>query len=160
MKPPCSGMQRHGAAFTRVCIALLVAAAALIASAPARAADVSVSEAWTAPNDKIGADAILSMVVKNNGAEADALVRAACPFANFAEKRTVDRGEGAPSAREIRSIPIPAHATAKLTAQGYHVVLLQIREKLVKGETFDCSLRFRKAGPMNVKVRIAPGPGE
>ena len=37
--------------------------------------------------------------------------------------------------REIKSIPIPEGKTTELRADGYHVMLLQTRQKLVDGET-------------------------
>ncbi len=135
---------------------LAAAALCLLCSrAACFAADVAVTKAWVAPTDAVGGDAVLSMVVTNNGADADALVRAACPFANFSEKRTIDHGEGAPAKRAIPNIPLPAHAAVTMAETGYHVALLQVREKLVEGATFKCSLSFRNAGPMDVDVRVS-----
>jgi periplasmic copper chaperone A len=140
---------------TRSMIALGAAAGSLLAATTAFAAEIAVSKAWVPPSEAVGSDVVLSMTIRNDGAEPDALVRAACPFANFSEKRTVDRGEGAPAARAIPNIPLPAGATVTLAATGYHVALLQIREALTDGAEFDCSLTFRKAGPVPVKVRVA-----
>lgn len=133
-----------------------LATVAALAAAPAYATDIVVSDASVPPNGDVGSNSVLSMTVTNGGADADALVRAACPFANFSEKRTVDRGEGAPSAREIRNIPVPAHTTLRLGPHGYHVLLLQTREKLMAGGGYECSLSFRKAGPMRIQVKVAP----
>ena len=141
--------------------AIAASAAALgwvAAAAPARAADVSVSKAWVPPVEKAGGDVVLSATIANAGADADALLRASCPFANFSEKRTIDHGEGAPSTRAIPNIPVPAKDTLVLAATGYHVALLQTREPLAEGADFTCSLSFRKAGPVEVKVRVARRP--
>jgi periplasmic copper chaperone A len=97
----------------------------------------------------------LSMTVTNDGAESDALVRAACPFANFSEKRTIDHGEGAPSNRAIPNIPLPPHDKVTMVETGFHVELLQVREPLVEGTTFTCNLSFRKAGAMEVRVKVS-----
>jgi copper(I)-binding protein len=67
----------------------------LIAAGAAQANDIAVSGAWTPPNAEIGSDTVLGMVVTNDGADADALVRVSCPVANFSEKRQIDIGEGA-----------------------------------------------------------------
>ena len=95
------------------------------------------------------------MTVKNDGDEPDALVRAACPFANFSEKRTVDVGEGGLANRVIPNIPIAAHSTLTMTSKNYHVGLLQTRDKLEAGQSFTCNLSFRKAGAMEVKVMVS-----
>src|SRR5271167_1963630 len=116
-------------------------------------ADITVSQAWVAPTEAVGTDVVLSMTVTNDGAESDALVRAACPFANFSEKRTIDHGEGAPANRAIPNIPLPPHDKVTMAETGFHVELLQVREPLVEGTT--CNLSFRKAGAMEVKVKVS-----
>src|SRR5271163_2200435 len=118
-------------------------------------ADITVSQAWVAPTEAVGTDVVLSMTVTNDGADADALVRVACPFANFSEKRTIDHGEGAPAKRAIPNIPLPPRTAVMMAETGYHVALLQVREKLVEGAMFKCSLRFRDAGSMDVEVRVS-----
>ena len=118
-------------------------------------ADITVSQAWVAPTEAVGTDVVLSMTVTNDGADPDALVRAACPFANFSEKRTMDHGEGAPSNRAIPNIPLPPHDKVTMVETGFHVELLQVREPLVEGTTFTCNLSFRKAGAMEVRVKVS-----
>ncbi len=124
-------------------------------AASAFAGALSVEKAWVEPSDEIGRDIGLYMTVKNDGDEPDALVRAACPIANFSEKRTMDVGEGGLSARAVPNIPVAAHSSLTMTPKSYHVGLLQTREKLKLGETFTCNLSFRKAGAMEVKVVVS-----
>src|SRR6478672_10082007 len=68
---------------------------------------LQVTNARVPASDEIGIDLPLLMTISNDAAEADAILRVRCPFANFSEKHTVDRGEGAPAMRAIKSIPIP-----------------------------------------------------
>jgi copper(I)-binding protein len=101
------------------------------------------------------------MVVTNDGAEPDALLRVLCAVANFSEKRQIDIGEGGKSAREIHEIPIPPKSKAILNRDGFHVALLQTREKLAEGDKFQCAVSFRRAGTIQVPVRVlqsAPSP--
>ena len=98
------------------------------------------------------------MTIRNDAAEADALLRVRCPFANFSEKHTVDRGEGAPAMRAVKSIPIPENKTIELKPDGYHVMLLQTRQKLVDGETFTCAVAFQKAGTKETEVQVSQTP--
>ena len=107
--------------------------------------------------EKTGGDIPLVMTVVNDAAEADALLRASCDFANFAEKHTTDHGEGAPSMRAIRAIPIPPKATTELNADGNHVMLLQVRQKLAAGEKLACSVTFQNAGKLEVNVEVKAG---
>jgi len=137
----------------------LVVAGFWLTPVSATAGDVlQVTNARVAPSGEIGIDTPLAMTIKNDAAEADALLRVRCPFANFSEKHTVDRGEGAPSMRAIKSIPIPENKTTELKHDGYHVMLLQTRQKLVSGEKFTCAITFQKAGTKETEVQVSQTP--
>jgi periplasmic copper chaperone A len=119
---------------------------------------LQVTSARVPASDEIGVNLPLLMTIRNDAAEADAILRVRCPFANFSEKHTVDRGEGAPAMREVKSIPIPQNKTIELKRDGYHVMLLQTRQKLVDGETYTCAVVFQKAGTKETEVQISRTP--
>ena len=113
---------------------------------------IIVSQVWTnaaAP----GSDTVLFMTIKNAGAS-DALLRSRCTAAQFSEQQTVDHGEGFPSSRSVKSIPIAANDITRLGADGDHVMLLQTKQALVMGETFPCSITFREAGTQTIDVTV------
>jgi copper(I)-binding protein len=119
---------------------------------------LEVSDARVPASDEIGTDLPLVMTIRNDAAEPDAILRVRCPFVNFSEKHTVDRGEGAPAMRAVKSIPIPENKTIELKRDGYHVMLLQTRQKLVDGETFTCAVVFQKAGTKETEVQVSRTP--
>ncbi|WP_238312839.1 copper chaperone PCu(A)C [Methylobacterium crusticola] len=137
----------------------LGAAVALGWAGACRAGDVEVVRAWVAPSAQTGIDIPIQMAVVNRAAEADALVRLRCPFANFSEKVTTDRGgEGPPAKRPVQAIAVRAGGETALTPEGAHVMLLQTRQPLAEGERFVCAASFRKAGPLEVAVDVRRGP--
>lgn len=113
-----------------------------------------ISNAWVAASDKLGADVPLLMTIKNDAENDDVLLRARCPFVNFTERHIVDRGEGAPAMRSIKSIPIPAKKTVELKADGYHIMLLQTRQTLVEGTKLACSVTFQNGGTVETEVHV------
>ncbi len=119
---------------------------------------LQVVSARVPASDEIGVDLPLLMTIRNDATEADAILRVRCPFANFSEKHTVDRGEGAPAMREVKSIPIPENKTIELKRDGYHVMLLQTRQKLVDGDRFTCVVVFQKAGTRETEVQVSRTP--
>ena len=119
---------------------------------------LQVTNARVPASDEIGIDLPLLMTIRNDAAAADAILRVRCPFANFSEKHIVDRGEGAPAMRAVKSIPIPENRTTELRRDGYHVMLLQTRQKLVAGEAFTCAIVFQKAGTRETEVQISRTP--
>jgi periplasmic copper chaperone A len=138
-------------------VAPLGAAAILLAVTPAFAGEgpaLRVSNAWVPVSDRQGVDVPLLMTIRNEATEADALLRVSCPAANFSEKHTVDRGEGAPAMRAIKSIPVPAAGEITLKPEAYHVMLLQTRQVLAEGDTFSCSLVFQRAGKLETEVHV------
>jgi copper(I)-binding protein len=133
--------------------------AAAIAVAPAGADEaLKISDAWVQAADQVGGNVVLSMTIQNEAAAADALMRVRCPVANFSERHIVDRGEGAPAMRSIPSIPIAAGTTTALKSDTYHIMLLQTRQALVAGETFNCSIVFQKAGTIETEVKVREKP--
>lgn len=133
---------------------VLVAALGILPASAGDSPSLRISAAWVAAVGQTGGDIPLALTIVNDAAEADALLRVSCPFVNFAEKHTVDRGEGAPSMRVIRTLPIPASATTELNGDGNHVMLLQVREKLVAGEKLACTVTFQKAGKLETEVEV------
>ncbi|MGB5904374.1 MAG: copper chaperone PCu(A)C [Xanthobacteraceae bacterium] len=119
---------------------------------------IHVSNVWVSANDKLGADVPLLMTIRNDAADDDRLLRVRCPFVNFSERHIVDRGEGAPAMRSIKSIPIPARTTVELKADGYHVMLLQTRQKLVEGAQLTCSVIFQNGGVVETEVQVRSLP--
>jgi hypothetical protein len=121
-------------------------------------AAIKISQAWVPPAEQAGSNIPLLMTIKNEADTADTLVRVRCPVANFSEKHTVDRGEGAPAMRAIAAIPIAANSTIVLKPDGYHVMLLQTRQALTEGETFTCAVVFQKAGTIETEVQVSRSP--
>jgi periplasmic copper chaperone A len=119
---------------------------------------LKVVEAWVPATDKVGGDVPLLLTIHNEADAADVLLRVRCPVANFSEKHTIDRGEGAPAMRAIPSIPIAGSGTTVLKPDGYHVMLLQTRQPLSAGDRFTCSIAFQKAGTIETEVNVRKLP--
>jgi copper(I)-binding protein len=119
---------------------------------------LKVVDAWVPARDEAGGDIPLLLTLRNEADTADALLRVRCPVANFSERHTVDRGEGAPAMRTIPSIPVSASSTTVFKPDGYHVMLLQTRQPLAAGEQFKCSIVFQKAGTIETEVTVRKLP--
>jgi hypothetical protein len=121
-------------------------------------ATLKVTEGRVPATEKVGVDVPLLLTVRNETGAADTLLRVRCPVANFSERHTVDRGEGAPAMRTVSSIPIAAGGTTVLKADGFHVMLLQTRQPLIAGEKFTCSISFQRAGTIETEVNVGKLP--
>jgi len=143
----------------RVLAAAFVASVVSMSLRPAAAGEgLTLSEAWVPAAPEPGHDIPLLITIKNETTAPDALMRVRCPVANFSERHTVDRGEGAPAMRSIPSIPIAAGSTLVLQPTAYHVMLLQTREPLEPGKRFTCTIVFQKAGSIETEVEVRKSP--
>jgi copper(I)-binding protein len=153
---PTRSLIKQARGSSPLAIGLLVAS--LTPGLAAAADALQVTNAHVFASDETGIDIPLLMTVRNDASEADALLRVRCPFANFSERHTVDRGEGAPAMRAVKSIPVLENKTTEFKPDGYHVMLLQTRQKLAVGETFTCAITFQKAGTKETEVQVLQKP--
>jgi len=137
-------------------------AATVAQAAGAVAGDIYVEHAYatpTPPGARIGA-AYLS--ARNAGPQADRLVRAASPVAGRVELHTGDIGaDGVMRMRELDAVPLPANsATEMKPGGGQHLMLMELAEPLVAGQSFPLTLEFERGGKVEVQVEVrAPKAG-
>jgi len=94
------------------------------------------------------------MTIQNTGTAADRLVSAASPIAGVVELHEMTMEGNVMKMRAVPSIEIPAGGKAELKPGGYHVMLMDLRGPLVEGQEAPLTLRFEKAGSVDVKIKI------
>ena len=132
-------------------------------SAPglAAAGDIVVERPFatpTLPGATVGGAYLGSL--RNNGNQADKLVKAATPVAANVEihDMSVD-STGVMRMREIEGIAVPPNQTVTMSpGKGKHLMLMGLRRPLKEGESFPMTLQFERAGKVDVDVVVAkPG---
>ncbi len=137
--------------------------AALVLTGPALAHDVKlgaleIQHPWaraTAPSAPTGA---VYLALGNDSQQADRLVSAASPVAGKVELHTHLMDNGTAMMREVKAIDLPSEGSVTLAPGGLHIMLIGLKEPLVKGKTFPLTLTFETAGSVTVEVAIQ-GPG-
>ena len=66
-----------------------------------------------------------------------------------------DMHDHAMSMQEIDALPLPAGTLVQLVPGGYHIMLIDLAEPLVIGETFDLTLDFDQAPNLTVTVEVS-----
>lgn len=61
---------------------------------------------------------------------------------------------GTMTMQEVARVEVPAGDTVAFEPGGYHVMLLDLAEPLVAGDTFEMDLTFEKAGTVTVEVEV------
>ncbi|MCY3753051.1 MAG: copper chaperone PCu(A)C [Alphaproteobacteria bacterium] len=95
------------------------------------------------------------LTIRNAGGE-DRLVGAESPAADRVEIHTHIHEGGVMTMRRLEAIEVPAGGEAALEPGGDHLMLFGLKAGLKTGSSFPLMLIFEKAGPVTVKVRVAP----
>ena len=138
---------------------------ALSLAAPAAAADFTLKDLRilhpyaraTPPGARSGG---IYLVVENGGKQADRLIGATSPAARIAEIHEMKMEGNLMRMRPVAGVDVPAGGKATLSPGGYHVMLSELQAPLVAGTTVPLTLRFEKAGAIDVTVDVeAAGAG-
>jgi len=126
----------------------------LPALALAQGPTVKAGPAWARP---AGGTAAVYLTLTAEGA-ADRLTGASTPEAGMAMLHETSVEGGVARMRMIESLPLPAGATVSLHPGGYHIMLMELKQRLKPGDAFPLTLTFERARATTVTVHVlAPG---
>jgi len=116
-------------------------------------AQVSAEKPWsraTPPGAKVGAG---FMQLKNAGA-ADRVVGASSPVAGRVEMHITVREGDVMKMREVKAYDIPAGGSFELKPGGAHLMLMDLKRPLKKGEKVPLTLRLEKGGELKLELLV------
>jgi copper(I)-binding protein len=140
----------------------LLLALLLMASGPAFAdgSAVAISNAWARATP--GQTTIGAAYLSATSPAGDRLVGAESPVAGMIQIHQHTMDGGVMRMRQVDGIDLPAGQAVTLEPGGYHLMLMDLRQKLVEGQSFPLTLVFKNAGKETIEVRIesagAAGP--
>ena len=137
--------------------ALSVGAALAQAPSPVRA-----ERPWaraTAPQQKVGGGYVTLTSPVN-----DRLISASSPVAGHVEVHEMRMDGDVMRMRELPDgLSLPAGKPVALMPGGFHIMLMDLKQPLVAGQSVPVQLRFQKAPPLDLQLQVAPvgasGPG-
>ncbi len=121
-----------------------------------RPAGVTVVEPWvraTPGGAKVGA---AYMEFKAGPAGADKLLSVTSDVAEVVELHTHVMDGNVARMRRVDDIPVPAGGKVTLNPGGYHVMLINLKRQLKAGEKVKLTLKFEKAGVIEVEAGVQP----
>jgi copper(I)-binding protein len=145
-------------AMTRLTRRLLLGSPILLVAAPVAAhdftaGDLRIGHPWSraAGANTNGAG---FMTIRNTGSQPDRLLSASTPAARVVELHTHIRDGDVMRMRPVADIPVPAGQTVRLRPGGLHVMLIGLTGPLTRGASVPLTLRFERAGEVDVTLEI------
>jgi len=141
--------------------ALVFAAALVLIAAPGLAqnykiGDIQIEQPWARATPKGATIGAGYMKITNTGAEPDRLVAGSVAFARRFELHSMTMEQGVMKMREVKDgLEIKPGETVELKPGGYHVMFVDLKEPLKPGEDVSVTLKFAKAGSIDVKYPVA-----
>lgn len=100
------------------------------------------------------------VTIENRGTTRDRLIGASTPVAGTAEIHTMTMENGVMKMREAGEILIaPGTSIVMQPGDGYHIMLMNLKQPLKTGEQFPLTLNFEKAGKVKVSVEVTDQVG-
>jgi copper(I)-binding protein len=138
-------------------------------AAPARAQEVKagdlvITQAWSRATPGGAKVAGGYLTIENKGSTPDRLIGGTVDLAAKVEVHEMATKNGVMTMRQLDSgLTIEPGKTVKLAPGGYHLMMLDLKSPLKKGDQLPVTLEFEKAGKVMVSFDIqgvgAPGPG-
>ena len=148
---------------------VFIYAALLMLTVPAfaddiKAGDLVITQAWsraTPAGAKIGGG---FLTIENKGSAADKLVAVSGDIAGKIEIHEMTMNDGVMKMRALdKPLAIEPGKTVKLAPGGYHLMMMDLKSPLKKGDKVPVTLEFEKAGKVEVTLDVqgvgAQAPG-
>lgn len=104
----------------------------------------------TAPMAMAG---VAYITIESRG-EADRLLGFATPACNRPELHTHIDDNGVMRMRQVDAIDVPAGGVVELKPGGLHLMMIDLNQQLVEGESVEVTLQFEKAGEITLTLPI------
>ena len=144
-------------------LAVLGAGSTVARSEEIKAGDLVITQAWSRATPKGATTGGAYLTVENKGSAPDRLVGGSADVAGKVEIHEMAMSNGVMKMRPLeKGLEIAPGKSVKLAPGGYHVMLMDLKSPLKKGDKLPVTLEFEKAGKVAVSFDVegigAQGP--
>jgi copper(I)-binding protein len=118
-----------------------------------KAGDIQIGHPWSraAPS---GITGVGYLTLMNNGTTADRLLGARADIAVSAEIHQQTEEGGIMRMRPVQGIDLPPGVLVKLEPNGFHIMLIGLKQAMAKDDRVPMTLIFQKAGEVRVELEV------
>ncbi|MFN3973785.1 MAG: copper chaperone PCu(A)C [Dehalococcoidia bacterium] len=122
---------------------------------PKPSALLRVEDAWARPSPNMAGAVAAYFRIVNTGTVSDRLTGAEAPdVAGTVELHETAIEGGMARMHAMHAFEVPAGGTLELKPGGKHIMLLNLKRELKPGDRFTLTLKFEKAGTVQVAVEV------
>ena len=147
-------MNLRRAALGAALLGSIVGGAHAAGTGSAQVGDIAIEGAYVRASLGRAPNSAAYMTVTTAGAEPDRLIGGSTPAAERVELHATLQEDGVMKMRPLQAVEVAPGEAAVLQPGGVHLMLLNLTEPLVEGETIDLSLSFERAGVVTLEVPI------
>ena len=134
---------------------LLMAMAGLPGALAQTSGDITAQSVWARATPPGAKTAAVYLTLANRGKADDKLVAVSTPVAGMAGLHAEIMDNGVMKMRAIESVDLKPGSTATLKPGGRHIMLMDLKRPLKRGDHFTMTLTFMHAPPLTVQVEVA-----
>jgi hypothetical protein len=133
-----------------------LATGVLLAACGGAAGSPSITASDVRAPEPAGPNGAVHLTLRNDGDSDDRLVSAGSDVAGRVEIHESTMADGTMSMQQVDGVDIPAGGEAMLESGGLHIMLIDVREDLMEGDTFDLTLSFESSDDQTVTAEVVP----
>lgn len=137
---------------TAVVIACLISTSAM--ATDYKAGSIEIMNPWSRATPKGASAAIGYMAIKNNGTAPDRLVGGSIEVATDFELHSMTMENGIAKMRELKDVEIKPGQTIEFKPGGSHVMFVNLKHPVSKGEHVKGTLIFEHAGTVQIEYNV------
>ena len=115
---------------------------------------IEISTPWSRTTPKGAQTGVGYMSIKNNGTTPDRLIGGSIEVADHFQLHSMAIENGIAKMRELSDIEIKPGQTIEFKPSGSHVMFVNLKRPLSKGEHVSGTLVFERAGKVNVEYSV------
>lgn len=140
--------------FLKIALVFVLLTAGLARAHGYKAGDIEIQHPWSRATVEVVPTGVVYMVLRNTGTSTDRLVGVSTPVAQKAELHTHIKDGELVRMRQVEAIELVSSTSVALEPGGLHVMLIGLKQPLVKDQPFPLTLVFEEAGPVVVQVYV------
>jgi copper(I)-binding protein len=138
-----------------ILLLLAVPAAAQHEAQTYKAGSLTIDSPWTRATPGSAKVAGGYVRIVNDGSAPDRLIGGSTSIAGRIEIHEMSLSDGIMRMRPLNAgLEIKPGASVELAPGGYHVMFMDLKQRLKEGESFKATLQFEKAGAVEVTFRV------